>query len=353
MSYWIELHQSLITHRKTYSFALRLKDTNELLTVGRLAALWSWALDNAPTGDISNIEPDTIARVMRWDGDSVYLMQSLNQCGWVDIDQHGSTVLHNWEQYAGKLMDRKSRNAERMRQTRSQHVQTTGKEKTVAENCTCDTHNNDVQCTCNARSTNSARTCEATVPNQTKPNHNNGVSTETPALSLGLVEEPDKPKRVKREKLSIPETPSATFLALWQDWPQRSDGRNGERKQTWANYCKRVYEHDEADIIAACKHYTREHLCDDFATNMANFLGEKAVYRAHLPGEASAPIIPGADAYTSEEILTEQQRHERMVAFYAPKPQPTAEQFRAMVARAKEQTEQMRREAEAKDALLR
>jgi hypothetical protein len=56
--------------------------------------------------------------------------------------------LHDWHDYAGKLMERRERNRERMRATRATPVDNS----------------------CSARATHSARTCSATEPNRTIQN---------------------------------------------------------------------------------------------------------------------------------------------------------------------------------------
>ena len=52
---WIELHQSLPTHRKLGKLK-RLLKIKTPQAVGHLAMLWLWCIDNAPDGNLSGID---------------------------------------------------------------------------------------------------------------------------------------------------------------------------------------------------------------------------------------------------------------------------------------------------------
>ena len=140
---WIESHQSLLTHRKTTTLAALL-ELDRLTVIGHLHALWWWALDNAPDGNLTRIPYPAIAEGCCYKGDQNLLIQSLVKAGF--IDRRGRRLrLHDWDDYAGKLIDRRERNRERMRQERAAHS-ATNVQRTVQS------------------------TCKATVPNPTEPN---------------------------------------------------------------------------------------------------------------------------------------------------------------------------------------
>ena len=61
---WIEVHQGLREHRKTYACAEKLK-ISRVVMVGTLISLWLWALDNAQDGSLYGISNLTIARVIK------------------------------------------------------------------------------------------------------------------------------------------------------------------------------------------------------------------------------------------------------------------------------------------------
>ena len=136
---WIELHQSLPTHKKTLAAADRL-DMPPVHLMGHLTALWLWVLDNAPDGDITSISARTIARVVQWEGSPDVFLDALIEAGFIACTDEG-TVIHDWNDYAGRLVEKRKANAARMKHKRATHVQHT----------------------CNARA-------GATVPNRTIPN---------------------------------------------------------------------------------------------------------------------------------------------------------------------------------------
>ena len=112
---WIELHQTLPTNKKS----LRLKRLLKIKTpqaVGHLCLLWLWALDNAPDGDLSGFTADELTEVSEWPGkDPDKFIKALQEAGFIDSDM----TLHDWSDYAGKLIDKRKSDAERKRVTRS------------------------------------------------------------------------------------------------------------------------------------------------------------------------------------------------------------------------------------------
>jgi hypothetical protein len=111
---WIESHQGLATHRKLKAFkrALRIKTPQ---AIGHLHLLWWWALDNAADGKLAGVDPADIAEIAMWPGNAEKFLEALKAAGFVDPD----LSLHDWDDYAGKLIDRRKANTERVRQHRN------------------------------------------------------------------------------------------------------------------------------------------------------------------------------------------------------------------------------------------
>lgn len=103
---YIEAHQSLLTHRKTLRL-VRLLGIDKYGVGGRLVALWHWAIDNAPDGDLGADCADILAEVMGWDGEPERLMDALTQVGYVDRAENGAYLLHDWWDYAGRLIEKR------------------------------------------------------------------------------------------------------------------------------------------------------------------------------------------------------------------------------------------------------
>lgn len=127
---WIESHQSMAAHPKTRVAARELGISRAAL-IGHLHMLWWWALDYAPDGDLSGYNVLDIADAADWEGDSEAFVQALTDCGrggrpgYLETSTDGRMVIHDWMEYAGKLVERREANAQRMREKRAAHVQRT------------------------------------------------------------------------------------------------------------------------------------------------------------------------------------------------------------------------------------
>lgn len=126
---WIESHQSLRNHPKVKK-AARLADINEFEMIGRLHCLWWWALDYAPDGDVTKYSADDIESAVDWNGTPGAFYNALLQCGFNGhcglLECIGdTTVIHDWQEYGGRLLEKREANRERMREKRATHVQST------------------------------------------------------------------------------------------------------------------------------------------------------------------------------------------------------------------------------------
>lgn len=110
---WIESHQTLGNHPKLIRLAATLK-IQKAQAVGHLHYLWWWALDYAPSGDLAKITHHEIADASKWDGDPKAFQDALMKCGWLEED----FKLHDWYEYAGRLIDARKRDAKRKRDIR-------------------------------------------------------------------------------------------------------------------------------------------------------------------------------------------------------------------------------------------
>lgn len=119
---WIESHQSLGTHPKTRR-AARLLGVSVPTLIGHLHLLWHWALDYAQDGDVSIYDPVDISEAALWDGDPALFLSALLDCGPGDsagffdrVDDR--LVIHDWWEYAGKLLEQRAFYAERAKRKR-------------------------------------------------------------------------------------------------------------------------------------------------------------------------------------------------------------------------------------------
>lgn len=184
---WIEVHQGLREHRKTYACAEKLK-ISRVVMVGTLVSLWLWALDNAPDGSMDGISNRTIAHVCDWpEKKAETLINSLVECGWLDKD--GDILrIHDWTDYAGRLMERRENDKARKKKSREK--------QRMSEGCPQDVH---------------GKSCATVpIPYPTVPNLN--VSANNTDSLLG------------RDSGQTPETEDDSFFAMfWESYPNKID----------------------------------------------------------------------------------------------------------------------------------
>lgn len=145
---WIELHQTLREHKKMFACAddLGVKRTE---MIGILVSLWLWALDNAQDGSLARVSDKTIARVCDFpEKKAGKLVEALRKNRFLEKDGD-HYVIHDWYDYAGKLMERREKDRSR-KQT---------KKKTNE-----DFHGNSI-----GNPAEGTENSHATVPNRTVP----------------------------------------------------------------------------------------------------------------------------------------------------------------------------------------
>ena len=110
---WIESHQEVGRHPKTKKLA-RLLGVSLPAAVGHLHFLLWWALDFAQDGVLDKYDAEDIADAMQWEGDADALVEALLSSGYID-DTDDSLVVHDWHDYAGKLLERRAKDRARKR----------------------------------------------------------------------------------------------------------------------------------------------------------------------------------------------------------------------------------------------
>lgn len=121
---YIESHQTLRDHPKLKRLA-RMLGLKRAHAVGHLHCLWWWALDYAQDGDVTHFADEDLADAAEWDGDPAAFCRALEGCGvgggagFLERTEDDRLLLHDWWDYAGRLIDQRQKNAERMRQKRA------------------------------------------------------------------------------------------------------------------------------------------------------------------------------------------------------------------------------------------
>ena len=110
---WIESHQEVGRHPKTKKLA-RLLSVSLPAAVGHLHYFWWWALDFAQDGTLEKYDGYDLADAMQWDGDPDQLLEAMIEAGYIDDTEDG-LMIHDWGEYAGKLLERRAKDRARKR----------------------------------------------------------------------------------------------------------------------------------------------------------------------------------------------------------------------------------------------
>ena len=109
---WIESHDNLAGHPKTRKAARSLGVSIPTM-MGHLHLLWHWCLSYAEDGDLSGYDAADIAEAVMWDGDPDQFIEALLNCGpagkagFLERDEQGRLRVHDWYDYAGKLIEKR------------------------------------------------------------------------------------------------------------------------------------------------------------------------------------------------------------------------------------------------------
>lgn len=121
---WIESHQSLVRHPKTKKFMRKLNITTPI-AIGHLHMFWWWAMDFAEDGNITQFDEYDISDACEWPGDAEKFLHALCDSGFIDRSEKGF-MIHDWYDYAGKLIEIRKKDAERKRNSRGKNKDSEG-----------------------------------------------------------------------------------------------------------------------------------------------------------------------------------------------------------------------------------
>lgn len=163
---WIQVYSNLPGHKKLYALSKALGIKRKYETVGIIVSLWLWAAKNAPDGDITDFPVEALEDAVPGFRGLPKLYTALLDTGWLDQTEDGRIIFHDWEEYAGLLMDaldnQKKKTRERVRKYRAgKSGKRNGKNHPKEEADVCNVTGNATETLSNA----------PTRPDQTKPDH--------------------------------------------------------------------------------------------------------------------------------------------------------------------------------------
>jgi hypothetical protein len=85
---------------------------------GCLIAFWLWVMKYYPDGEITDSNPADIAEESFYDGDPDRFVNGLLDAGFLEPSEWGFHV-HNWNDYGGKLVEKRQKDTERKRRERT------------------------------------------------------------------------------------------------------------------------------------------------------------------------------------------------------------------------------------------
>lgn len=211
---WLESHQTLARHPKTRK-AARLLGIGVPQMIGHLHLLWYWALDYAQEGDLSPYDNADIADAAMWDCDPEIFVTALVNCGVAGVGFiDGNHQLHDWMEYAGKLIVQRKADAERKRNARLKL---------------------DTPTQSSGHPADGGRTAD--VPYPTVPNQTNNTA--------------DKPPAVR----PVPK-PTSLFDQWWELYPRRLGTTRGNKGNAKAAFDK-LSPQLQRTALEAVKKYAR------------------------------------------------------------------------------------------------
>ena len=129
---WIESNQELARHPKTKRLA-RTLGIPVPAVIGHLHLLWYWALDFAPSGSLSDYTAADLADAMMWEDNPDELLAAMGSAGFLDVvmgEESGPKIhIHDWHDYAGKLLERRASDRERKRSGKGFQTESGGTRK--------------------------------------------------------------------------------------------------------------------------------------------------------------------------------------------------------------------------------
>lgn len=122
---WLRVDVGLAQHRKVARVAAQMRVPRATI-VGVLVGCWAYSDTYHPDGDITTADWSHLGE---WAGFHRHeaMKQALREAGFIDVTDDGRWVWHDWFDHQGHSVERRRKNAERMRNERAgaKHVQRT------------------------------------------------------------------------------------------------------------------------------------------------------------------------------------------------------------------------------------
>lgn len=274
---WIESHQEIGKHPKTRK-AARLAGTSVPAMVGHLHLIWHWALDFAQEGDVSQYEPWQVEDAAMWDGDEGVLFTALRDSGFINDD----CALHDWHEYAGKLIERRRADSERKRRESPKKTQESDQMQDDIQRNSDGTPPEDI--------TESIRNLNRN-PNRTNLNTNTDQNAPDGAGACDSSgDQNDDPGKPKRPQVKYP----ADFEEFWRSYPS-GHGNKGRSYDQWRRIRPDAELH--AEIMAGIERWKQSDRWQRGFVKAAEVWLKDAWWANDPPGITPIREVPGEEAW--------------------------------------------------------
>lgn len=240
---WIQVYSNLITHPKTSKLADLLKlsskaTTPDVVATGLLISLWTWAIQNAYSGNLSGCSDRAIADAARYRQNPQGFVNALIEAGWLGHDRK----LHDWDHYAILFIeqekDRKAKASARAKKHRDAQIakKDTSRNATMSPPITQTEPSKPV--TCNRYSNVTMLESNApTLHNKTLHNDSLSAHNTTPGTMAAS----------QKERACFD---SQSFSVFWETYPTKYGKKDG-REAAWEAWRKLAPAPEQAAKIIA------------------------------------------------------------------------------------------------------
>jgi hypothetical protein len=135
MTPWIKTDTSLPRNLKTARLA-RYLAIDRAHAVGIAVCLWTWAIENAESGEIKRDDWPSVAENILWRGESEELLQALLDSGFLDDSGAGKVAIHDWQEWAGALLEKREADRQRAARNRNPEKPSANGSRTLRERST-------------------------------------------------------------------------------------------------------------------------------------------------------------------------------------------------------------------------
>lgn len=275
---WIESNQELARHPKVIKAARKL-GTSIPTVVGHLHFLWWWCLEYANDGDLSKFDALDIAVAAGWEGDAGDFVTALVDCGpgdsmgFLEKTELGLAI-HDWMDYAGRLIEKRQANTKRMQSARAKRVRSTDEIRATHlrntdETCATHVHNTEETCASHVHNTDEIRATHVqglpyptvpnpTVPYITVPNLNIVVDVNPREGELESETSETDQEQEQEQELEQEQEPEPVDLKLVVKRPPSNSRSIGSKAVDWAekNWGRMIPKGDADSILAWCDEFS-------------------------------------------------------------------------------------------------